>query len=72
MYAPLAACRRNFTPTLPARRKCHKRFSAGVAPLRRLAGEVALVLVAVHENPLPNPPRKGEGAGKDLRLVPRN
>src|SRR5262245_29583970 len=33
-----------------------------------LAGEFALLLVTVHQtlfNPLPNPPRKGEGAGRN-------
>ena len=36
----------------------------------QLASEIALFLIAIHEPPLPNPPRKGEGAGRDLWSVP--
>ncbi|HJS08799.1 MAG TPA: hypothetical protein VJ809_14120 [Pirellulales bacterium] len=30
----------------------------------KVSGEIALLLIAVHEKPLPNPPRKGEGIGQ--------
>ena len=63
MYAPMAACRRNFTPSLAARRKCHKRFSAGVASLRSWRAKSRWSWLR-YMKPPPQPSPQGGGSRK--------